>query len=81
MEINYVDPICIQDVFASRMAKVENLGGGNFRFIFVTHQEGENLVVARLVLHMDSVAPAILMAATAIGMAMVCETFKGARLH
>jgi len=50
------EPLIVQDIFASGLADVENLGDGNWRFTFYSQQRSsydgastDNVVVCRIV--------------------------------
>ena len=45
----FIDPLCIQDIFAEKIGMVEDLGH-NFRFIFTARNMGENHAVCRLII-------------------------------
>lgn len=79
--MSFIDPVCVPDIFACALAKAENLGGGNFRFTFVSTLDGETVVVARLIMNAAAVTPAILMAAEAVGVSMVREPDVEIRAH
>lgn len=64
--MDFIDPICVQDVFSSRMVSAEDLGGV-IRFTFTCQQGGEQIIVARIVMLASAVPDAWLMTAEAIG--------------
>jgi hypothetical protein len=61
-----VEPVVIRDTFVSGLARIEDVGGGNFRFTFYTTQRStlftdervEHVVVARIVMPKDAVTAA-----------------------
>lgn len=65
----------LPDTYVSGLAEVEDLGDGNFRFVFVARKhvgDGEELViVAKLVAALETVPPAVIMAAKAVGMSLI----------
>lgn len=53
------EPFVVQDIFASGLLRVENLGGGVYRFVMFANQvsafgEAERIVVARIVMPADA---------------------------
>lgn len=71
------------DTYVSGLAEVEDLGDGNFRFVFVARKRvgdrEELVVVANLVAPLQAVPPALVKAAKAIGMMVVTEVPR--RVH
>jgi hypothetical protein len=69
----------VPDVFTSGLGSVEDIGGGNWRFVFYVNQEvaGEivNLVVAKLVMSIDALPAAIHMAAKTTS-TCACENMR-----
>ena len=57
MKFEFIDPVCVPDVFATELVCVQNLGGV-FRFTFAASQNGELIVVARVALLAAAVMPA-----------------------
>ena len=55
--MGYIDPTCIPDTFAEKLASVEDLGPF-FRFTYVTKFGSDNLVVSRLVVPTLNIEPA-----------------------
>lgn len=45
----FIDPVCVPDIFATDLVSVEDLGGV-FRYSFAACQNGELLIVARIAL-------------------------------
>ena len=45
----FIDPVCVPDIFATDLVGVEDLGGV-FRYSFAACQNGELLIVARIAL-------------------------------
>lgn len=72
-DIPLVEPIAVPDTYISGLARIEHLPGENMRFIFYTlHRPAdapedywEKLVVARLVLSMQTVTVAAMQALAA----------------
>lgn len=79
MEFN--DPHCVEDTYVHRLAKIEHLGGGDFRFTFVVDLDDEAVVRRRLVMNIEQVGPAICMAAKEIGMTMLPSGIARAVSH
>jgi hypothetical protein len=61
------EPVVIPDIFASGLARIEDIGGGNFRFTFYTNQRStvypdersEHIVVERLIMPLSAVQQAV----------------------
>lgn len=72
-EIPLTEPIAIPDTYISGLARIEHLPGENMRFIFYTLQRPldgpehnlERVVVARLILSMQTVTSAAMQALAA----------------
>lgn len=66
-----IEAFGVPDTFVSGMGRVENLGGGCYRFTFFARQtiggKEELVVVAKLVTPLEAVPPALVMAAKAVG--------------
>jgi hypothetical protein len=68
------EPVVIPDIFASGLARIEDIGGGNLRFTFYTTQRStlfvderpEHVIVERLVMPLGAVQQAIQAALIAI---------------
>lgn len=65
MKNEFIDPVCVPDVFATELVSVEDLGGV-FRFTFTSCQNGEKLVVARVALLTSAVHSARVLTAAAV---------------
>ena len=65
MSSNFIDPVCVPDIFATEMVSVEDLGGV-FRFTFAACQNGEHLVVARIAMLTSAVPDARRLTASAV---------------
>lgn len=79
-ELHLIEPIAVPDTFVSGLAEVENLGGGNFRFVFYTKQHDAWVISAKLIGSREEVVPVIIMAAKAIGCEMVGRVCPDLRL-
>lgn len=61
------EPVVIPDIFASGLARIEDIGGGNLRFTFYTTQRStlfvderpEHVVVERLIMPLSAVQQAV----------------------
>lgn len=62
-----VEPFAIPDVYASGLAEVEDIGGGNYRFVlYALHRSGgreERQVVARIIMCAEAIPEAMRMTA------------------
>jgi len=76
---DFIDPVCVPDIFATEMVSVEDLGGV-FRFSFAACQNGEMLVVARIAMLTAAVPEARKMTAHAVAVS-VNPMFKALRVH
>tara|TARA_R110002110_G_scaffold37601_6_gene124057 strand:+ start:1694 stop:1930 length:237 start_codon:yes stop_codon:yes gene_type:complete len=63
--MDYIDPMCIPDTFAERLESVEDLGGV-FRFTFTADQNGDRIVVSRIVIKSCSVSGCLDMTCSAL---------------
>lgn len=52
----------VPDVFVTGLGKVENIGGGCYRFTFFVSQDNEMVVAAKIVMSADALPDAISMA-------------------
>ena len=60
------EPVVVPDIFASGLARIEEIGGGNLRFSFYVRQRStvykderyEHMLVARIIMHTDAVKSA-----------------------
>ncbi len=84
----FAEPIAVPDVFVTELAKMDYLGGGNFRLIFIAEQESlhdghpERVVVSRMIAPTEAIRAGIFMAAKAIGLSLVAELSAiGKRCH
>lgn len=67
-----VEPLFVQDIYASGMASAEDIGDGNYRFTFFCNQRNisgdmERVIVSRLVLPGSSAREAAKEALTLLG--------------
>lgn len=73
------DPLNVSDTFVSGLAEAEDLGDGCYRFTFFTthHVDGreQRIVVAKLIMPMSAVPPAIVMAAKAVGYSVAAGAY------
>ena len=69
-----IDTHRVPDIFVSGLGSVENMGGGCYRFTLYSKQHvGERevmVVVARFIMPMEAILPAIVKAGSAIGMSL-----------
>lgn len=78
MSSEFIDPVCVPDVFATEMVSVEDLGGV-FRFSFAACQNGELLIVARICLLSSAVPEARRLTASAVARSTL-PVFKALRV-
>jgi hypothetical protein len=76
---DFIDPVCVPDVFATEMVSVEDLGGV-FRFSFASVQGRELVLVSRVCLLTSAVPEARRMSGAAIAQS-VNPVFKALRVH
>lgn len=73
--VELVELHAVADIFASGLGEVEDVGGGCYRFTLYAKQRvgnGEELViVAKIVMPLEAVPPALALAAKAVGCAML----------
>jgi len=76
MTFALIEPAIVPDVFVSGLAEAEDLGDGNFRFVFFTRQRAldhggavECVVVARLVMPAGAIHASIQQTMRAMGVA------------
>lgn len=70
-EAPVVEPFLVQDIFATEMVRVDELGGDLMRFVFAVDQMGcdgmEKAVVCKIILHRDCARTSALNALHIIG--------------
>lgn len=86
MSCDLTDPLRVTDTFVSGLGEAEDLGDGCFRFtLYSTHHvdgREQRMVVAKLIMPMSAVPPAILMAAKAVGYSVAAGMyFPSQHLH
>lgn len=78
-EMNFpmVDPTIVSDVFASGLGEVWDVGGGCYRFVFFANYPSrmEKIIVARLVMPIEAVPPALVLAAKAVGFSLAAGCY------
>lgn len=67
MSSEFIDPVCVPDIFATDMVSVEDLGGV-FRFSFATRQNCELVLVNRVCLLTSAVPDARRLTASAVAL-------------
>ena len=82
------EPIIIQDTFVTALHDIEDLGEGNFRFVFIAKQRSsydgtsqEHVVVAKLVAPTMTVFHAAMWALKAIGVKCCAHFMRCSGLH
>ena len=70
----------VQDVFCTGIARIENLGGGCFRFVLFVDQQDtdgrpERVVVERLIIHRENVPRAVRQMLTIAGTPFITEVY------
>ena len=75
----FIDPVCVPDVFATELVAVEDLGGV-FRFSFATVQGSELVLVNRVCLLTSAVPDARRLTASAVALS-TNPLFKALRVH
>lgn len=79
MKLDFIDPVCVPDVFATELVAVEDLGGV-FRFSFAVVQGCELVLATRLCLLTSAVPAGMRM--TAAKMALSTDpVLKALRVH
>lgn len=73
----FIDPVCVPDVFSTEMVSVEDLGGV-FRFTFAARQGKELVVVARICMLASAVPEARRLTANAVAQSTL-PVFKALR--
>lgn len=84
--LRLTEPVPVADVFISGIAQAEDIGGGCLRFTFFSRRHtdagDENAIVARFVIPIEAVPPAIMFAAKAVGWSVATGAyFATMRLH
>ena len=79
MKIEFIDPICVPDVFATEMVSVEDMGGV-FRFSFAVKHGCELVLVSRVCLLTSAVPEARRLSADTIAQS-VNPLFRGSRAN
>lgn len=79
MSSDFIDPVCVPDIFATEMVSVEDLGGV-FRFTFAARQGAELVIVARICILASAVPEARRLTANAVALS-VDPVLKALRVH
>lgn len=69
MSIEFIDPVCVPDIFATEMVSVEDLGGV-FRFSFAARQNCELVLVSRVCMLTSAVPDARRLTAHAVAVSV-----------
>jgi hypothetical protein len=69
------------EIFVSGLGEVEAIGGGCYRFTFVTKSHDGAEVAVKLIAHTDTVPTAALKAIKAVGYCIAKDQFCVAQVH